>query len=214
MRFGAIAGLGATAVSLVFFVVVALLPVVLRDPDAVPSVVPMGLLAASGTGAMLAVACDAYVFYDRRTAELRAGYTTLFRTPVRVPYVDPRSDRVVRLAGEPALGPDEHRRRLALARESARRDKELRRGQGASPPPVSNDWAAVIEDADGVPLADGDSVTVVRRLTGKESSAVVPAGTRLRNIRLRHAGDDDRLVGAFVRGAGPVRLRPSAVRKS
>ncbi|WP_419703189.1 PhnA domain-containing protein [Promicromonospora sp. NFX87] len=206
--------LGAIAGSFVFFAVVVLLPIVLRDPDAVPSVVPMSILAVSGTAALTAVSCDAYVSYGLRTAELRAGYTTLSRTSVRVPHVDLRSNRVVRLAGEPLLSPDEHRRRLALARQSARRDKELRRRRGASPPLVTNDWAAVIRDVDGIPLADGDNVTVVKRLTGKGASTVVPAGTLLRNIRLRHTSDDDRLVGAVVRGAGPVRLRPSAVRKS
>ncbi|MFD7024859.1 PhnA domain-containing protein [Promicromonospora sukumoe] len=188
-------------------------------PDATPVAAPVVLkifAALTGTTTFVACTCELWVHYGLRAAELRAGYTTLYRTPERFPHVDPRSNRVIRMAGEPALDRDEHRRRLALARESARRDRELRRIGGASrtaaPTPETEDWAAVIRDADGTPLADGDTVIVLKRLSGKGSSAVVPAGTRLRNIRLRHEADDDRLVGAVARGAGPVRLRPTAVR--
>ena len=170
--------------------------------------------ALIGATVLVASTCDLWVHYGLQAAELRAGYTTAYRTPDRVPYVDPRSNRVIRLAGEPELDRDEHRRRLALAREAARRDTELRRPRGATPEPEPSDWAAVIRDADGTPLADGDTVIVLKKLTGKGPSVVVPAGTRLRNIRLRHEADDDRLVGAVARGVGPVRLRPTAVRKS
>ncbi|WP_169736303.1 PhnA domain-containing protein [Promicromonospora kroppenstedtii] len=181
-------------------------------PDATP-VVLKTFAALTGATMLVASACDLWVRYGLQAAELRAGYTTAYRTPDRVPYVDPRSNRVIRLAGEPELDRDEHRCRLALAREAARRDKELRRLRGAPSEPEPSDWAAVIRDAAGTPLADGDTVIVLKRLSGKGSSAVVPAGTRLRNIRLRHEAEDDRLVGAVARGVGPVRLRPTAVRK-
>ncbi|MFE7505879.1 alkylphosphonate utilization protein [Promicromonospora sp. NPDC057488] len=186
-----------------------------QDPDSAP--VPFGPFAVALALGLLSRAGMAYMEHGPQAAELRAGYTTVFVTPDRVPHVDPRSNRVIRLAGEPALDRAEHRRRLGLARESARRDREVHRIGGtartAAPTPEIEDWAAVIRDADGTPLADGDTVIVLKRLSGKGSSAVVPAGTRLRNIRLRHEADDDRLVGAVARGAGPVRLRPSAVRK-
>ncbi|MFI2485715.1 PhnA domain-containing protein [Promicromonospora kroppenstedtii] len=201
-------------ISVVFFlIVVFFIAASTAAPDTTP-VVLKTFAALTGATVLVASTCDLWVRYGLQAAELRAGYTTAYRTPDRVPYVDPRSNRVIRLAGEPELDRDEHRRRLALAREAARRDKEVRRLRGAPPEPEPSDWAAVIRDADGTPLADGDTVIVFKKLTGKGPSAVVPAGTRLRNIRLRHEAADDRLVGAVARGVGPVRLRPTAVRKS
>src|SRR5690606_4835332 len=44
--------------------------------------------------------------------------------------------------------------------------------------------AAQVRDANGTPLADGDSVVVIKDLKVKGSSLVVKVGTRVRNIRL------------------------------
>ncbi|MFI8527717.1 PhnA domain-containing protein [Promicromonospora sukumoe] len=217
VRVQVLSALGSAAGVVFFFVVVAYTEII-GGSEVIAEAVAITLAALSGTAAVLSGSCECYLAYGLRAAESRAGYTTVFGKSMRLPHVDPRSDRVIRLAGEPALSPDEHRRRLALARESARRDREVRRIGGASrtvaPTPETEDWAAAIRDADGTPLADGDTVIVLKRLSGKGSSAVVPVGTRLRNIRLRHEADDDRLVGAVARGAGPVRLCPGAVRKA
>lgn len=169
--------------------------------------------AASGVAAGVG---NVYLHYWVEIGELSAGYTTVFRAPVRVSHIDPRSDRVVRRPGEPYLDPDEHRRRLALVRESARREKEAHRlsGLSARAEEPSDGWAAVIRDADGRPLAEGDTVTILRNLKGKKSAAAVAAGTRVRGIRLLHRSKDDRVVGVVVPGAGPARLKPNLVRKA
>jgi uncharacterized Zn ribbon protein len=173
--------------------------------------------ATAAAAAFSAVGGDVFLEYWVLPREFEAGYTTVFRSPIRFPHVDPRSDRVVRLRGEPALGRDEHRRRLALARESAGREAELRKLGGELPPSASepsSGWAAVIEDVDGRALADGDAVTILRRVKSKKSGVTVPAGTLVHSIRLLHRSRDDRVVAVPLPGVGLARLRPSLVRKA
>ncbi len=50
--------------------------------------------------------------------------------------------------------------------------------------------AAQVRDSNGNPLADGDSVTVIKDLKAKGSSLVVKGGTKVKNIRLVD-GDHD-----------------------
>ncbi|HEY3017059.1 MAG TPA: zinc ribbon domain-containing protein YjdM [Nocardioides sp.] len=72
--------------------------------------------------------------------------------------------------------------------------------------------AAVIKDANGTPLADGDSVTVVKDLKVKGSSLVVKVGTKVRNIRLVDGvGDHD--LDCKIDGIGPMQLKSSVVKK-
>jgi len=54
----------------------------------------------------------------------------------------------------------------------------------------SDSDAIVIKDANGNPLADGDTVTVIKDLKVKGSSLVVKVGTKVKNIRLVD-GDHD-----------------------
>lgn len=73
--------------------------------------------------------------------------------------------------------------------------------------------AAVIKDANGTPLADGDSVTVIRDLKVKGSSTAIKVGTKVKNIRLvQGMGDHD--IDCKVDGFGPMQLKSSVVRKS
>lgn len=175
-------------------------------------------VTATAAAAVFSVAgCHAFLEYWVLPREYEAGYTTVFTSPIRFPHVDPRSNRVVRLRGEPDLSADEHRRRLALARESAGREAELRRLGGGLLPgasETSSDWAAVIEDVDGRALADGDAVTILRRVKSKKFGVTVPAGTRVQGIRLVHRSRDDRVVAVPLPGVGLARLRPSLVRKA
>src|SRR3546814_15805955 len=54
------------------------------------------------------------------------------------------------------------------------------------------DEAAVIKDANGTPLADGDTVTVIRDLRVKGSSTAIKVGTTVKNLRLvSGVGDHD-----------------------
>lgn len=72
--------------------------------------------------------------------------------------------------------------------------------------------AAVIKDAVGNVLADGDTVTVIKDLKVKGSSAPIKVGTKVRNIRLVNGvGDHD--IDCKVDGFGPMQLKSSVVKK-
>jgi protein PhnA len=70
---------------------------------------------------------------------------------------------------------------------------------------------AGVRDANGTPLADGDSVTVVKDLKVKGSSAVVKVGTKVKNIRLVE-GDHD--IDCRIPGIGAMQLKSAFVRKA
>jgi protein PhnA len=71
---------------------------------------------------------------------------------------------------------------------------------------------AVIKDAVGNVLADGDTVTVVKDLKIKGSSTVIKVGTKVRGIRLvSGVGDHD--IDCKVDGVGPMQLKSSVVKK-
>ncbi len=69
----------------------------------------------------------------------------------------------------------------------------------------------VIRDANGNPLQDGDSVTVIKDLKVKGSSAVVKVGTKVRNIRLV-VGDHD--IDCKIGGIGAMKLKSQFVKKA
>lgn len=67
-------------------------------------------------------------------------------------------------------------------------------------------------DANGTPLQDGDTVTVVKDLKVKGSSLVVKVGTKVKGIRLIepvHGHDID----CKITGIGPMKLKSSVVKK-
>jgi len=71
---------------------------------------------------------------------------------------------------------------------------------------------AVITDAFGTVLADGDTVTVIKDLKVKGSSSVIKVGTKVRGIRLVDGvGDHD--IDCKVDGVGPMQLKSSLVKK-
>lgn len=74
--------------------------------------------------------------------------------------------------------------------------------------------AAVIKDAVGNVLADGDTVTVIKDLKFKGSGGgVVKVGTRVKNIRLIDGvGDHD--IDCKIDGIGPMQLKSSVVKKA
>lgn len=73
------------------------------------------------------------------------------------------------------------------------------------------DDAPVITDANGNPLADGDTVTVIKDLKVKGSSLVVKVGTRVKSIRLV-AGDHD--IDCKIEGIGAMKLKSEFVKKA
>ncbi|WP_456697278.1 zinc ribbon domain-containing protein YjdM [Aeromicrobium sp. P5_D10] len=71
----------------------------------------------------------------------------------------------------------------------------------------------VIKDAFGTPLADGDTVTVIKDLKVKGQSQAIKVGTKVRGIRLIDGvGDHD--IDCKVPGFGPMQLKSSVVKKA
>ncbi len=69
----------------------------------------------------------------------------------------------------------------------------------------------LIRDANGVVLADGDTVTLIKDLKVKGSSQTLKVGTRVKNIRLV-GGDHD--IDCRIDGFGAMKLKSEFVRKA
>jgi len=70
---------------------------------------------------------------------------------------------------------------------------------------------AVVRDAHGNELHDGDSVTVIKDLKVKGSSTVVKVGTKVRIIRLV---DGDHNIDCKIDGIGSMQLKSEFVKKA
>ena len=84
-------------------------------------------------------------------------------------------------------------------------------------PECAHEWSAetadqgdIVRDSVGNPLADGDTVTVIKDLKLKGSSSVIKVGTKVRGIRLV-AGDHD--IDCKVPGFGQIGLKSQFVKK-
>jgi len=77
--------------------------------------------------------------------------------------------------------------------------------------PVEAAAAHAIRDAVGNVLQDGDTVTVIKDLKVKGSSAVVKVGTKVKNIRLVE-GDHD--IDCRIEGIGAMGLKSEFVKKA
>jgi len=87
-------------------------------------------------------------------------------------------------------------------------------------PECAHEWSAqvleseeqqrLITDANGTPLQDGDTVTVIKDLRIKGSSSVVKVGTKVKNIRLVE-GDHD--IDCKIDGIGAMKLKSEFVKK-
>ncbi|MBO1326673.1 alkylphosphonate utilization protein [Acetobacter sp. TBRC 12305] len=64
----------------------------------------------------------------------------------------------------------------------------------------------IVRDANGVALADGDTVVVIKDLKVKGSSTTLKVGTKIKNIRLGH--------GDHAVEAGGYRLKAEFLRKA
>lgn len=70
-----------------------------------------------------------------------------------------------------------------------------------------------VKDAHGNPLADGDSVTVIKDLKVKGSSSVVKGGTKVKGIRLVD-GADGHNIFCKIDGIGAMNLKSEFVKKA
>jgi protein PhnA len=73
------------------------------------------------------------------------------------------------------------------------------------------DVEKLVTDANGNPLQDGDTVSVIKDLKVKGSSSVVKVGTRVKNIRLVE-GDHD--IDCKIDGIGAMKLKSQFVKKA
>ena len=88
-------------------------------------------------------------------------------------------------------------------------------------PECGHEWSAAaagesetareVRDANGNPLQDGDTVTVIKDLKVKGSSSVVKVGTKVKNIRLV---DGDHDIDCKIPGIGAMGLKSEFVKKS
>jgi len=69
----------------------------------------------------------------------------------------------------------------------------------------------VVKDSNGTPLNEGDTVTVIKDLKVKGSSAVIKRGTVIKNIRFN--GNEDEIEGRTDKVKGLV-LRTEFLKKS
>lgn len=76
---------------------------------------------------------------------------------------------------------------------------------------AASEEAAVIRDANGNVLSDGDTVSVIKDLKVKGASQVLKVGTKVKNIRLV-GGDHD--IDCKIDGFGPMKLKSEFVRKA
>ncbi len=66
-------------------------------------------------------------------------------------------------------------------------------------------------DSNGNALQDGDTITVIKDLKVKGSSAVVKVGTKVKNIRLV---DGDHNIDCKIEGIGAMKLKSEFVKKA
>jgi len=81
----------------------------------------------------------------------------------------------------------------------------------ASGEPEIDEDALMVKDANGQPLADGDTVTVIKDLKVKGSSLTVKVGTKVKNIRLV---DGDHNIDCKIDGIGAMKLKSEFVKKA
>ncbi len=75
---------------------------------------------------------------------------------------------------------------------------------------TSTEETVVVKDANGTPLADGDTVVLIKDLKVKGSSMVIKQGTKVKGIRLQE-GDHD--IGCKIDGT-PMNLKSEFVKKA
>ncbi len=73
---------------------------------------------------------------------------------------------------------------------------------------------AVITDAHGNALQDGDTVTIVKDLKVKGASSVIKVGTKIKNIRLVPDSQDGHNIDCRIPGIGGMKLKSEFVKKA
>ncbi len=76
---------------------------------------------------------------------------------------------------------------------------------------VQTESGAVVRDANGAVLNDGDSVTLIKDLKVKGASSTLKAGTKVKNIRLSQG---DHNIDCKIDGVGAMGLKSEFVKKA
>ena len=71
-----------------------------------------------------------------------------------------------------------------------------------------------IKDSNGNVLEDGDTVTVIKDLKVKGSSAPIKIGTKVKNIKLIHGSSDGHVIDCKIDGFGAMKLKSEFVKKA
>lgn len=71
-----------------------------------------------------------------------------------------------------------------------------------------------VRDANGNPLATGDTVTLIKDLKVKGSSSTVKSGTKVKNIHLVDEAVDGHNISCKIDGIGAMYLKSEFVRKA
>ena len=79
--------------------------------------------------------------------------------------------------------------------------------------PPATEGTPAVRDAFGNVLSDGDSVTVIKDLKVKGSSAVVKVGTKVKGIRLVD-GESGHNIDCRIEGIGAMQLKSEFVKKA
>ena len=74
----------------------------------------------------------------------------------------------------------------------------------------SNDDELIVKDSNGNILKDGDSVTIIKDLKVKGSSAPLKQGTKVKNIKLV---EGDHNIDCKIDGFGAMKLKSEFVKK-
>lgn len=77
--------------------------------------------------------------------------------------------------------------------------------------PAAAEAVAVVRDANGTPLQDGDTVVVIKDLKVKGASSVLKVGTKVKGIRLV---DGDHNIDCRIEGIGQMGLKSEFVKKA
>ncbi|MEW9899235.1 zinc ribbon domain-containing protein YjdM [Chitinivorax sp. PXF-14] len=81
---------------------------------------------------------------------------------------------------------------------------------GKQAEPEATETAKVVLDANGTPLQDGDSVTVIKDLKVKGSSLVIKVGTKVKSIRIV---EGDHNIDCKIDGVGAMQLKSEFLKK-
>ncbi len=79
---------------------------------------------------------------------------------------------------------------------------------------TTTEETVVVKDANGTPLADGDTVVLIKDLKVKGSSTPIKVGTKVKSIRLIYDAPDDHDIDCKIDGFGAMKLKSSVVKKA